>query len=167
MIYGNPVGGSGAAKTYILEDDYGNEAVATVSDDVVTIDADANDIRLGKTAATVLGATVGTKVIPSYHTSEGYRIIPSGSDFVIPNLNELNKFEFTKLQGIICPFNGSIDESVAAEKVVINECVYVVNSTEAVAVVAKDSENKAIDLGFVNDESSHRVLRYFTYKEIY
>ena len=50
--------------------------------------------------------------------------------------------------------------------IAINNEVYVVNSTEAIATVIKDGESRQIDLGITNDSDKSYVLRYFTYKEV-
>lgn len=155
--------GMSGDSAYILVDENGTEVPAVLVDEETKFDATANDIRVGKIAATEKGVTVGTKEIPSYVTSEGYRLIPNGSAFSLP-LNE--RYDFTKLQVIICPYAGSVAKSVAAEKVVIGENVYPVNSAESLATVTRDSANKAINLGFANNSGSLYLVRYFTYKEV-
>lgn len=147
---------------YILVDEEGNEYPAVFVNEETVFDATANDIREGKVAATEDGVTTGTKEIPSYYVTEGYRAITPGSMFetaVMP------RYDFTKLQAIVCPFNKSITNSVAAEKVAIGENVHPVNSTEIVSTVIRDDTNQKINLGFTNDTSTIYVLRYFTYKE--
>lgn len=166
MIYGNVVGGSnGIGKTFIIEDAAGNELVGIVTDRSITFDAGPNDIRAGKVAATQNGVTIGEKVIPSYNTREGYKIIPSGSQFVV-SLPDHEGYNFTKFQGIICPVSGTIAESVAAEGVVINDGLYPALSSERLSTVVKNDETKSVDLGITNTNASTYVLRYFTYKEI-
>lgn len=60
-IYGNLVGGIiGYGKTFILVDENDNEIVGTVVDELTIFDATAEDIKLGKTAATDSGIVVGT-----------------------------------------------------------------------------------------------------------
>lgn len=164
-IYGKSVGGVGIERTYILVDDDGNEATAVFSDDDVTLDATANDIREGKTAATVYGVTVGKKFIPAYRTTEGVQIIQAGSEMIISQLASGNRYDFTKLQAIICPFNTNLVDSVSAEKVVINGNVYEVGSTDSLSEVTKDDDNKTISLGITNTGTTPCVIRYFTYKE--
>lgn len=149
---------------YILVDEDGNEYPAVFVDEETVFDATANDIREGKVAATEDGVTTGTKDIPAYYVSEGYRLITPGSIF---ETAYLEFYDFTKLQVIICPFSKSLANSVAAEKVVIGENVYPVNSTEAISTVTRDGEAWKINLGLTNDTSSIYVLRYFTYKEDY
>jgi len=154
-------------KTYILVDENGNEVVGTLVSQETIFDATENDVREGKVFATETGVKTGEKVIPSYNTTEGYVLIPNGSTFTIKSLKTLDKYNFTKLQAIICSYAGSVIESVAAEKVVIGESVYAVNSTDIIATVTVDNDNKHINLGITNDSGSLCLLRYFTYKEIY
>lgn len=163
-IYGNAVGGSGLERTYILVDDTGAEALAVMNDNEVTLDATANDIRIGKVAATSNGVIVGEKIIPSYNTTEGGTIIPAGETMVI---KLPRNYEFTKLQALICRFNTSITDSVFTDKVSIEGKVYPVNSTEQIATVIVDTSNKLINLGIKNESDTFIVIRYFTYKEIY
>lgn len=154
---------SDIGKTIILVDDYGNEIVAVLSDEEVTLDATPNDIRIGKTAATADGLTLGEKVIPSYYVAEGYAYIPVGSEFSFLNLDD----GYTKLQALICKFNSSTPDSVSTEKVSINGKVYETNSTKIIATVSVRSDEKKIYLGLDNDSDSPCILRYFMYKEIY
>lgn len=162
-VPGSTSGSTEETMTYILVTEDGTEVPAVVVDEEVVFTATANDIREGTVAATASGVTTGMKVIPSYHTEEGYCVIPSGSAFSIP---AGSLYDFTKMQAIICPWNGSFAGSVAAEKVSIDENVYAVNSTESLATVSRDSENEAINFGITNDSESSYLVRYFTYKEI-
>ena len=152
-------------KTYIFTDENGNEFLGTLVSQETIFDATENDVRAGKTFASYFGAKTGTKLIPSYVTQEGYAFVTANSQFVIKMLEELH--DYTKLQVLICPYNASIAKSVATEKVVINDGVYAVNSTELLATVTKDSENQHINLGITNDSGNLYLMRYFTYKEIY
>lgn len=163
MIYGNSVGGIGIERTYILVDDDGNEYPATLVDTETVFDATENDIRLGKVAATQAGVTEGTKVIPPYYTVEGYRVVPNGATFSIPT----NRCDYTKLQAIFCPFNTTLLDSVAAEKVAIENRVYSVRSVEPEYDILKDTENVRIDFGFSNDTGGIYLIRFILYKEIY
>lgn len=152
-------------KSYVFVDDSGNEVAAILVGEETVFDATENDVRVGKTFGTAAGVKTGNKVIPTYHTTEGQELIISGNPFVITFANDL--YDFTKLLVVICPYNASIAKSVAANKIAINDGVYAVNSTELIATVTKDSTNKSIDLGIINDSGSLYVLRYITYKEIY
>lgn len=154
------------ATTFILVDKDGNEYPAVYVDSDTVITATPNDIRKGTTAITSEGVITGEKVIPSYLTVEGYIVVHAGSSFSIP-IPSFDGHEFTKLQAIICPFSGSIINSVAAERIAINNGVYVVNSTEQIATVVTNAATKTIDLGIINDTSSLYLIRFFTYKEVY
>lgn len=165
MIYGNPVGGALNAKTYQLECNGGTaEIMAVVVDEETIFDADVNDVRAGKVFATNNGVKVGTKNIPAYNTCEGYRIIAPNEEFKIV-LSASDLYDYTKLQCIICPFNTSISDSVAADRVVIDGNLYEVNSSTVLSEVTKDATEKAIKLGITNYSSSSYIIRLFTYKE--
>lgn len=154
-------------QTYLLVDESGKEVLAVLVDEDVNLTATENDIREGTTAVTETGVTTGTKVIPSFHTTEGARVIRPGRAFETIPLAHLELYDFTKLQAIVCPFEESLDGSVAAEKVAINEGVYPVNSTELIANVIRDADSATINLGILNESDKNYILRYFTYKEIY
>lgn len=160
------VGGGVDYDTYMLVYEDGTEVPAVYVDDEVTFTATANDIRIDTVAATATGVTVGTKVIPSYHTTEGSKAILPGMELTIPIESPLHLYDYTKLQAIICPFNNSLIESVAAEKVSINDNVYPVNSVEPIAVVRKNASASQIELGIANDLEIPYIIKYFTYKEI-
>lgn len=156
-----PAGDDG--ETYILVDEFGNEIPAVLTDEEVDLTATANDIRLGLVAVTDDGVITGEKEIPSYYVSEGYRITPNGSAFVLP----MNNYDYTKLQAIFCPFNKSLAASVSAEKVAINDYVYPVQSTEAAAHITINDDIRRVEFGIVNDSGAPCLIRYFSYKEIY
>lgn len=149
--------------TYILVDEDGNEYPAVYVDNEVVFTATANDIRIGKVAATDTGVTEGTKEIPAYHTYDGFRVIPSGDNYYIPH----DKYDYTNLQSIICAYNTTVSNSVAAIKIVIEDNVYDPGSTDSISVVTKDDENSRVDLGISNDSGGICILRYIMYKEIY
>lgn len=151
-------------RTMIFIDEDGTEIAGTVVEEEVIIDAETNDVREGKKFVSDAGVKTGEKFIPSYHTIEGYRLIPNGSIFALPTNTH---YDYTKLQVIICPYNSSPSDSVSAEKVVINDNVYDVLTTESISVVNKDEANLRIDLGITNDAGKPYYVRYFMYKEIY
>lgn len=63
IIYGNLVGGiTGYGKTFILQDESGNEFTGVVVDEVTVFTATAEDIKLGKIAATDSGVVTGIHV---------------------------------------------------------------------------------------------------------
>lgn len=151
---------------YILVTEDGKEIPAVAVEDLTVFDATANDIRLGKTAATEKGVTLGEKVIPGYLTHEGIKIIKPGEKFEI-KLPDVNQYDYTSLQCLICDFNSNIENSVSTNKVVISDNVYEVKSTNSISVVSKEHESQSIDLGIVNETNKPQILRYFTCKEIY
>ena len=161
MIEGMEVGGE-EVNTYILVDENGVEVPAVMVDEKVTLTATTNDIRIGTTAVTEEGVVTGEKEIPAYHTSEGYRAVPKGTKFTLP----LPNYNYTKLQAIFCPFNTSMSNSVAAEKVAIENKVYSVRSATAEANVTKDATVGQIDFGITNSSNGVYLIRYFSYKEI-
>lgn len=150
---------------YILVDENGNEVPAVFVDNEPVFTATANDIRIGTVAVTDEGIIEGTKEIPAYHTSEGYRFVTNGSKFALPMVKDLH--EYTKLQAIICPFDKSLNNSVAAEKVAIEDNVYSVQSTVSEAEITVSNEPDIIDFGMTNTSGKPYIIRYFTYKEIY
>ena len=167
MIVGNMIGGNPLTpKTYIFVTEDGQEMPGVLVGSEMILTATANDIRKDSVAVTDTGVTTGTKVIPAYHTTEGYRAIPNGSEYSIPFYDDLGYCEYTKLMVIICSYNTSIANSVSAEKVVINDNVYAVNSTSSLSTVTVNATDKKIFLGITNDSGSPVILRYFTYKEI-
>ena len=164
MIVGNAVGAIlTTPKTIILQDEDGREYPATLVDKEQVFTASKNDIRQGKTAVTEDGLIEGDKVIPAYHTTEGYALALAGSEvkLMIPD----GRYDYTKLQVIICPFNTSLDKSVGAEKISIDDGVYNVKSTELLSKVTVNHDEENINLGISNDSNSIWVIRYFTYKE--
>lgn len=166
MISGNMVGQySQIGKTFVIIDGTGAEYTGVVVDQETIFDATDNDVREGKVYASDSGVSTGTKVIPAYHTYEGSKIITAGSEFKIA-LSSSDLYDYTKLQCIICPFNSSMSNSVAAERVVINNNVYNVNTTTSIATVTKNVDEKSIDLGITNESSISYIIRFITYKEI-
>lgn len=152
--------------TYILVDENGRELPAVYVENETIFDATANDIRAGRTAVTAKGVTVGTKDIPAYHTTEGVEMAFAGAECKIV-IRTADRYNFTKLQAIICPLNTSTEDSVAAEKVSIDGKVYAAGETEVLATVTVDHDNKTINLGVVNEGTRPYIIRYFTYKEEY
>jgi hypothetical protein len=160
----NVGGGDDGTNTYILVDENGYEVPATLVDEPVTLTANAaTDIRKGMTAVTDEGVVTGEKEIPSYVSSEGAVRIPAGETLSISMFSDLCKY--TKLQAIVCAYNTSLANSVAAEKISVNDAVYAVNSTIALSSISVNEEKQTIDFGLTNTGSSPVVIRYFTLKE--
>lgn len=165
-LYGNPIMASSALNTVLLEDENGNEiATGVVVGEKTIFTATDNDVRSGLVYAGDEGVSTGTMVIPSYHTTEGSVAILPGNNCEI-QLSNMDKYDYTKLQVVVCSYNTSLLDSVSAEKVVINDCLYNVGSTVAISNVSKNADTKTINLGITNSSSDTIVLRYFTYKEI-
>jgi len=166
MIIGNTVGGYPLVKSFILETEDGKQIPAVLTNREVVFDATKNDIRMGKTAATGEGVTVGEKVIPAYHTAYGSKYIRPGETMSITNLTADDSYDYTKLQAMICLYNGSMLDSVSTEMVSINDKVLNVRSVDTVSNVTKNHELKTIELGITNNFEVPCVIRYLTYKEI-
>jgi hypothetical protein len=165
VIYGNPVGGALNAKTYELQYNGGTTPImAVVVDEEKVFDATENDVRKGKTFASDSGVKVGTKDIPAYRTEQGAVTILPNQKFSIL-LNEYNQYDYTKLQCMISKFNTTVEDSVAIDRVVIDGCVYAVNSTDIISSVTKNAETKSINLNIMNETSDVYMLRYFTYRQ--
>lgn len=63
IIYGNLVGGiTGYGKTFMLVDENNNEIPAVVVDELTLFDATAEDLKIGKVAASDSGIIIGTHV---------------------------------------------------------------------------------------------------------
>lgn len=163
-VCGNASGGFGFPKSLVIVDENGNEFTGVVTDEVKVFTATDNDVREGMVYASENGVSTGTKDIPAYRTTAGFCCIASGKPFSIP-LKMHDKYDYTKLQCIITPVNTSSSNSVAAEKVVINDAVYQVGSTEKISDVTKNETTKSIDLNIVNDTNLNYYIRYFTYRE--
>lgn len=167
-IVGNMAGCySPIGKTFVITDENGVELTGVVTENVVVFDANPKtDIREGKVAATSDGIVTGSAIIPNYETTSGKKIIPVGSKFTI-TLSTHDAYDYDDFQCIICPFNSSLTNSVASERVVIEDNIYNSNSTEVVASITKDAENKAIQFNIDNTTNIIYILRYTTYKKIY
>lgn len=167
MINGNAVGGIvGYGKTFVLTDESGNELTGVVVDEEVIFTADPiTDIREGKVAATDAGVVTGAKDIPAYRTEQGAYMIFDGDEFMLDDMQEYNQYDYTQLQCIIAPFNTTPEDSVASDKIVLNNNVYLTNSATPFASVTKDLENKLIKLNITNNSGNDYIIHYFTYRE--
>lgn len=167
IIAGNMIGSySQIGKTFTLVDEAGTEFVGVVTDKEVLLTANAEkDIREGTVAVTDDGIVTGSKVIPSYHTAHGARIIAPNAQFSV-QISDLDRYDYTVLHGFVCSYNTTLLNSVFTEQVVFYDTVYPVQSTEAVSTVTKDSETKSIVLGMSNVSTRPKIFRYITYKEI-
>lgn len=155
--------GSDDTQTYILVDENGIEYPAVMVDNPVVLTATRNDVRIGTTAVTEEGVITGEKVIPPYYATEGTKVVTNNSPFVI----SIRDYDYTKLQVILCPYDKNMANSVSAEKVVINDSLYLVRSTTVETTVSVNEELKRIELGVVNTSGSPYIIRFFTMKEMY
>ena len=163
-LYGNATGGFGNPKTYILTDENGKEITGVLVDNVTVFDATTNDVRLGRTYAGDEGVKIGTKDIPIYRAEQGLVTVAPNESFSIL-LNQYKQYDYTKLQCVISKFNTTLNDSVAVDKVVIEDSVYATGSTTVLASVTKNPTTKSIDLNITNNTSNNYVLRYFTYRK--
>ena len=149
---------------FVTADDGETETFANLhGKEKVELTATENDVRVGTSVISKHGYMEGTKDIPGYVTSQGFISIKPNCNMEI-GLSD-DKYDYTKLQAMIMPYNSSISNSVAVDKVVIDDKVYNANSTEVVSIVSKDATNKSISLGITNGDNIV-VIRYFTYKEV-
>lgn len=166
-IYGNATGGFGMPKTFVLTDKNGNEFTGVVVGERAVFTANAaQDIRQGKVAATDAGVVTGSAIIPNYETYAGQKVVKSGCSYKL-DLSDNAIYDYTELQCIICPFDSSMDESVSAERVVIGDNVYGVNSTAVITTITKNKTEKTIDFDLTNTTDIPYIIRFFTYKELY
>lgn len=149
---------------YILVDENGTEIPAVLIDDPVELTAKAaTDIRAGTVAITDEGVVTGEKEIPAYYVTEGTRKISVGSRFYIRIPK--GRHRYTKLQILLCTFDGTISASVSTDRVGIGEHMYMVNSSDPIATIYANDDDGTIELGLTNDNETPYVIRYFTYKE--
>lgn len=163
-IYGNMIGGNSKINVLQLEMEDGTILEGVIANDAPVITATPKDVRKGKTFIASNGVVEGQKDIPSYRTHKGiYGVFP-GEQCSIP-LSHYDLYNYTKLQCIIAPYNTTLENSVAANKVVINDYLYEVNSTEILSTVTKNAETKSIDLNIINTTDNDLIVHYFTYKK--
>lgn len=167
MINGNMIGiGSAPLKTVIIEDVDGNQITGVVTGSEVIFTATDNDVREGLVYAGDEGVSTGTKVIPSYHTRRGIKAVKDGSELSITTLASNDNYDYTQLQIIVCAYNSTLSDSVAAEMVGIENYVYNVKTTEVLSTITKNHNDKSIDLNIVNNTGHTLIIRFFTYKEV-
>lgn len=163
-ISGGLVGAySQMGKTFILQDENGNEITGVVVDQKTMFTATADDIKIGKVAVIDEGIVVG-KDTKTYRTTQSSRLILPGTGFSIP-LDKYDKYDYTKFQCIIAKFNTSLNDSVETDKVVINDNVYLTNSVDIISQVTKNPITKSVDLNITNDTNLIYIVHYMTYKE--
>jgi len=165
-IVGNMAGCySPMGKTFIIEDEHGNQLTGVVTEQKQIFTATDNDVREGMVYAGDSGVSTGTKDIPAYYTTEGTKLVANGEFLKIPLLH----YEYTALQCIICEYNTNLQNSVSAKQVVINGFIYNANSTDVISEVTTEltSSGGVINLGITNTSGIPVLIRYFTFKEMY
>ena len=151
------------AKTvYMIVTEDGEEFAQLTTQEAIELTATANDIRLGTTAVTEKGVTEGEKDIPEYHTTQATKYIRPNEQFTLTFFDK--QYDYTELQAMTAPFNENLSSSVAVDRVVIEDTVYLPGSTEPISTVTKDDENKSINFGIMNSDIPS-VIRYFMYRE--
>lgn len=164
-IVGNMAGCySPMGKTFVISDENGNEVTGVVTEQEQIFTATDNQVYSGYTYAGDSGVSTGTREFISYRTTKGKKVIQPGKSFSIP-LTAYDMYNFTEIQCIITPYNTSVANSVAADKVVIGSSVYAVGTATKLGDVASNAETKSIDLNITNDSSQNYIIHYFTYKE--
>lgn len=162
-LYGNPSGGFGMPKMIEVVDGVGNTLIGTVTDSEVNLDATREDVKIGKIFASNDGIQEGIDTRTYRVVFASYLILP-GEDYSI-SLPEYERYNYTQFNAMISKFNTTIDDSTAIEKIVLNDCVYNVNSTIALSTITKNQETKSIDLNITNDTEDIYVVYIATYKE--
>ena len=167
-IIGNMAGCySPMGKTFIIEDENGNEVTGVVTEQEQIFTATDNDVREGLVYAGDGGVSTGTKIIPAYHTYQGYRIITKGSTMSLTNTDtSIDNYDYTKLQAVVCDFNTNVANSVSTEHVCIDDNLYAVQSTSIISSITKNHNLKTIEFGITNESETMKIIRYFMYKEI-
>ena len=164
MISGNMVGSySQMGKTFIIQDSDGNEITGVVTGEETVFTATADDIKIGKIAATDEGIVEGTDT-KTYRTNQAFRVILPDQSFSIP-MDKYDTYNYTKFQAMIAEFNTTPFDSTSVSKISINNSVYAVNSTIKLSDVTKNSSTKSIDLNITNDTDNIYIIHYSTYKE--
>ena len=164
-IIGNMVGCySPIGKTFVIEDDNGNEYTGVVVDQETIFTATDNDVREGLVYASDSGVSTGTKVIPIYHTREGTKIIAPNNELKI-TLEQYDLYDYAYLQCIVCQWDTSLPLSLIDIYKVIDSNVYQTGSNVVLQSVTKDSQTKSVSLGIMNTGDVPVVIRYCVYRE--
>lgn len=163
-IIGNMAGCySPMGKTFIIEDEDGNEFTGVLTDKLTVFDATPADVKIGKTFVSDEGVSEGTDT-RTYRTTHANCLIFPGESFSIP-LDKYNQYDYTQFQAMISVFNTTVLDSVSIEKISIYDSVFNVNSSDVISNVTKNSLSKSIDLNFTNNTDSVYIINYNTYKE--
>lgn len=162
IINGRQVGGGAPVKTITLVNENGEEITAVVIGKDFIFDATAEDVKEGKTFASDLGVDVGVNE-HMYNAQHGTCLINPGDNFSV-TLNENDEYNYAAFQAIVTMSDMSADNSMFANKIVLNNAVYDVASGAKVSDVTKNHASKSVDFNMVNDTDSVYVIHYITYK---
>ena len=159
-IMGNMIGSySQLGRTFSFVDEDGSEVVGVITDKEQIFTATDNDVREGFVYASDAGVSTGSKVIPPYYVSCGFKIVPSGQSATI----SVPEYNYQNLLITITSYNTSWSKSTMLTYVSIDNSIYTIDDNSKVADIVIDGDNCLIDLGIVVNEKS--VLRYFVVSE--
>ena len=159
-IIGNMAGCySPMGKTFIIEDENGNEITGVVTEQEQIFTATDNDVREGMVYASDNGVSTGTKNIPGYHTRYGYKFALPGSEVKI----SVPEYNYNNLFVTITTYDSSVDGSLSSTYVAIDGRMYVAGSATKISDITVDTVNEQINLGMTVTEKS--VVRYLVTKE--
>lgn len=159
-IVGNMAGCySPMGKTFIITDENGNELTGVITDQEQIFTATDNDVREGFVYASDSGVSIGSKVIPSYHTSYGCKIVLANKEVTI----SAPEYDYSDLSVIISTYDTSMAQSVLSTYVSINGAMYMAGSNVKVSDITVDRENEKINLGIALSQKS--VIRYLVTRE--
>lgn len=162
-VYGNMIGGaSGLGKTFIFEDEEGNNFTGVVSEKLQIFNAKPSDVKLGKVFASDGGIRVGESTKTYRVRFESYLIFP-GEEFSIP-LEHHDAYDCTKFYATISVFNTTEFDSTSVEKIVICDSVCDVGSINKLSDISRNATTKSIDLHLTNDTNNIYIINYSMYK---
>lgn len=159
-IMGNFVGSySQMGKTFVIEDENGNELTGVITKQEVIFDATDNDVREGMTYASDSGISTGTKFIPPYYVRYGYKTVFAGKNATIV----APEYDYESLLITIATYNTSWSQSTVLTYVSVDNAVYSMEDNSKVSDIVIDHDNATINLGITVNEKS--ILRYFVVME--
>ena len=142
-ILGNAIGAFGFPKTYILNDENGNELIGVYVESETVFTATDNDVREGMVYASDSGVSTGTKDIPIYRTNAGAWMVYPGEAFSV-SLPKYNQYDYTVFQCMVSLIDmNDINNSVSTGIISIKDGVYEVNSTTKLADVSTALNTRA------------------------
>ena len=161
-ISGNMVGSySQIGKTFIIQDQDGNEITGIVTGSEVIFTAGDNDVREGMVYASDSGVSTGTKNIPAYYARYGCKVFLANSQVIIT----VPEYDYKSILIVISKYNTKIVDSTASIFTSIDNGMYEVGNSTKISDIIIDAVNEQIDLGITVSEKS--VLRYLVIREEY